>query len=330
MPRSALSHQYSKRLQRLLLLVNEIKTNPRQTPEALWASLGVSRAMHYKDRQALTALGFTFHYDRRQRGHVITQDRFLPVLNLSVSEVLALIMAVRQLSSSGDYTLTYDAIAALRKVLSNMPGEVRAFLQTSLDDVVLQEGFGCDATILQDLWRACQERQRVRIVYDRGAGPHAWVIDPYQLFFKRRALYLDACVVNERQVHMFRVNRIQHVSFLGVRVATPLVPYNFRERHRHSFSVFVGAQPQRVRIRFRPAVRQYITETRWHASQQIEDLPDGYFLFQVEVSEPREVGWWVLQWGANAEVLEPESLRQEMAETARALVGVYERREERP
>ena len=30
------------------------------------------------------------------------------------------------------------------------------------------------------------------------------------------------------------------------------------------------------------------------------------------------------QWGASAEVLEPESLRQEMAETARALVGVYE------
>lgn len=95
MPHSALSPQYSKRLQRLLLLVNEIKTNPRQTPEALWASLGVSRAMLYKDRQALAALGFTFHYDRRQRGHVITQDRFLPVLNLSVSEVLALIMAVR-------------------------------------------------------------------------------------------------------------------------------------------------------------------------------------------------------------------------------------------
>jgi hypothetical protein len=45
---------------------------------------------------------------------------------------------------------------------------------------------------------------------------------------------------------MFRVNRIKRVSFLGVRVATPLVPYNFRERHRHSFSVFVGNPPQRA------------------------------------------------------------------------------------
>jgi len=62
-----------------------------------------------------------------------------------------------------------------------------------------------------------------------------------------------------------------------------------------------------------------------HHRFRVDDLPDGSFLFTVEVSEPREVGWWVMQWGANAEVLEPESLRQELAETARALVVVYEK-----
>ena len=156
------------------------------------------------------------------------------------------------------------------------------------------------------------------------------LIDPYQIFFKRRALYLDACVVTERRVRMFRINRIKSVSRVDIPpIPTPIVAYNFRERHRHSFSVFVGDQPQRVRIKFRPEVRQYISETRWHTSQQITDLPDGSFIFQVDVSEPREVGWWVLQWGANAEVLEPESLHQELAETARALVAVYERRDER-
>lgn len=72
--------------------------------------------------------------------------------------------------------------------------------QSSLNDVVLQEGFGCDAATLQDLWRACREHRRVRIVHDRGAGPLEWVIDPYQILFKRRALYVDACVVAERQV----------------------------------------------------------------------------------------------------------------------------------
>jgi predicted DNA-binding transcriptional regulator YafY len=329
MSRSA-QQQYTKRVQRLLALINEIKTNPRQTPAALYAALGISRAMFYKDCAVLATLGFAFRYDRHQERFVITQEQFLPVLDLRTSEVLALIMAVRQLSSSGDYTLTYDAIAALRKVISNTPAELRAFFQASLDDVVLQEGFGCDPTMVHDLWRACQEHQRLRIVHDRGDGPQEWVIDPYQMLFKRRALYLDACVVHERSVKMFRINRITRVIPMGVRVPTPLVPYDFRERHRHSFSVFVGEQVQRVRIKFRPEVRQYITETRWHSSQQIEALPDGSVIIQVEVSEPREVGWWALQWGANAEVLEPQSLRREMRQTAQKLVEVYGASEKEP
>lgn len=325
MQRPAPPPPYAGRLQRLLTLVNEIKTNPRQTPTTLYTALGVSRAMLYKDRGLLAALGFAFHYERRQQRYVITHDQFLPVLNLTTSEVLALIMAVRQLSSTGDYTLTYDAIAALRKIVSNVEADLRTFFEASLDDVVLQKGFGCDASIVHDLWRACQEHRRVRLTHDRGDGPQEWVVDPYQIVFKRRALYLDAYVVDYRTVNMFRLNRIRRVTILNIPpIPTPLVDYNFRERHRHSFSVFVGDQVQRVRVKFRPEVRQLITETRWHRSQQIDELPDGHFIFQVDVSEPREVGWWALQWGASAEVLEPESLRQEMAQTARELVEVYE------
>src|SRR5262245_138578 len=212
MPRSIALHRYARRLQRLLMIINEIKTTPHQVPEALYASLGISRSMFYKDCQVLKALGLAFHYDRQQRQYILTQDRYLPVLDLSTSEMLALIMAVRQLASTGDHTLTYEAIAALRKVVSNTPTEARAFLQASLDDVVLQKGFGCNPTILHDLWQACQEHQRLCIVYDRGAGPREWMIDPYQLFFKRRALYLDAYVVDTRQVQMFRVNRIKSLA----------------------------------------------------------------------------------------------------------------------
>src|SRR5215510_858277 len=173
MPQSVMAHYYARRLQRLLTIINEIKTTPHQAPEALYTSLGISSAMFYKDRQVLKDLGLAFHYNRQQRRYIITQDRYLPVLDLSTSEMLALIMAVRQIASTGDYTLTYEAIAALHKVVSNTPAEVRAFLQASLDDVVLQDGFGCNPTILRDLWDACQEHQRLRIVYDRGAAPPA-------------------------------------------------------------------------------------------------------------------------------------------------------------
>ena len=83
MPQSISPHQYARRLQRLLMIINEIKTTPHQAPEALYTSLGISRAMFYKDCQVLKALGLAFHYDRPQRRYIITQDRYLPVLDLS-------------------------------------------------------------------------------------------------------------------------------------------------------------------------------------------------------------------------------------------------------
>jgi predicted DNA-binding transcriptional regulator YafY len=138
MPQSIALHHYARRLQRLLTIINEIKTAPHQAPEALYTSLGISSGMFYKDRQVLKDLGLVFHYNRQQRRYIITQDRYLPVLDLSTSELLALIMAVRQMASTGDYTLTYEAIAALHKVVSNTPAEIRAFLQATLDDEVLQ------------------------------------------------------------------------------------------------------------------------------------------------------------------------------------------------
>jgi len=85
--------QYTRRLQRLLAIINEIKTNPQQAPEALYTSLDISCPMFYKDSQVLKALSFAFHHDRHQHRYIITQDRFLPVLDLSITEMLALIMA---------------------------------------------------------------------------------------------------------------------------------------------------------------------------------------------------------------------------------------------
>ncbi len=58
MQNTAPHHPYAGRMQRLLVLINEIKTNPRQTPTALYTALGISHAMLYKARKALERLGF--------------------------------------------------------------------------------------------------------------------------------------------------------------------------------------------------------------------------------------------------------------------------------
>ena len=320
-------YRSSHKLARLIRLVTEIKANPRQSLTILLDILKISKAQFYKDKEELKEVGFTFHYDRKTHQFILDADPYIPIHHLTLSETFALTMAVRQLSAAGDFLLTYDALGAIKKLTAAAPTTQRGLLQPSFDDMVLQQGFGCQASILENLQRAVTEQRRVIIRYGHNQPQplKAYTLDPYQIYFKRRALYLDAYCPEEGDYRIFRINRVQGVCPTGMIV--PRRPdYSFAQRHRNSFSVFVGNKVEKVKVRFSKRIAPFIRETCWHLSQQVSDEPDGSILFQVEVNEPREVGWWVMQWGPEAEVLEPESLRQEVANMAREIARVYEGR----
>jgi predicted DNA-binding transcriptional regulator YafY len=88
--------------------------------------------------------------------------------------------------------------------------------------------------------------------------------------------------------------------------------------------------PVRVKIRFSRKISGYISEKIWHESQCIEHLPDGSVLFTAEVAGTDEIKFWILSWGAQAEVLAPEGLRDEIRSEAEAMRDRYGGRDERP
>jgi predicted DNA-binding transcriptional regulator YafY len=131
------------KIPRLLQLASTVKTQPDQTLEQLWRSLGVKKTQYHRDKKALGEIGFVFKYDRKQHRFVIDKEPFLPVFDLKLTETFALTMAVRQLSAAGDYILTYDALEALNKIIADAPGPQRELLSERMRESVLREGFGC-------------------------------------------------------------------------------------------------------------------------------------------------------------------------------------------
>ena len=315
------------RVPRLIRLITEVKTNPRQTPEQIYRTLGIGRARYFQDKILLQeAFGFTFRFNRGKRSYEILEDPYLPIVDLKLSEAFAMILAVRQLSASGDYILTYEAFEGLKKIVASAQPELRGFLQTALDDVVLRQGFGCQPEILDALRQACAEHHHVIITYHHYDQDTLWrhELDPYQLFFKRRALYLDAYDKGARAFRVFRVNRIQKVECMGVR-GIMVNDYSFAARFRDTFSAFVGDEATTVKIRFSLRIAPYIQESLWHWSQQITPLPGGGILYEVRASYPKEVAWWALSWGSEAEILEPPELRAYVAEEVRKMADIYGR-----
>jgi predicted DNA-binding transcriptional regulator YafY len=314
-----------RRVPRLIRLITEIKTNPRQGPAQLHRILGISRAQFFQDKQQIeAALGFRFRYSRTRRRYEILEDPYLPVVDVQLSEAFALVLAVRQLSAAGDYVLTYEAVEGIRKIVASAQPALRDFLQTVLDEMVWREGFGCNATILEDLRRACNEHHHVVIAYHHYEQDTIWRhdIDPYQLFFKRRALYLDAYDKAARALRVFRVNRIKRVEFTGIR-GMMVSDYSFAARFQDTFSAFVGEGATPVKVRFTKRIAPYIQESLWHGSQRITPLPDGGILYEVQVGYPKEVAWWAMSWGSEAEILEPLELRAYVAEEVRRMAVLY-------
>jgi predicted DNA-binding transcriptional regulator YafY len=310
---------------RLIRLITEVKTNPRQTPAQLQRTLGISRAQFFEDKGLLEkAFGFKVRFNRGKRSYEILEDPYLPIVDLKLSEAFALILAVRQLSASGDYILTYEAIEGVKKIVASAQPELRNFLQNVLDETVLRQGFGCDASILESLRQACAEHRHVIITYEHYDQDTLWrhTIDPYQLFFRRRALYLDAYDKGAKGLRVFRVNRIKQVELTGVR-GVMVDDYSFSRRFQDTFSTFVGEGATTVKVRFSKRIAPYIKESLWHWSQILTTLPDGGLLYEVSVSYPKEVAWWAMSWGSEAEVLEPPELREYVAEEVRKLVGLY-------
>jgi predicted DNA-binding transcriptional regulator YafY len=315
------------RTTRLIKLICEIKSNPWQTPEQLWRSLGISRSQFFEDKKALAQAGFVFDYDRKRKRYVIKKDMYLPVSDLTAIEVLSLVMAVRQISAAGDHTLAFDAVKAIKKIIANSEKRVRELLEYALEDDVLKNRFKVDSRIIEELWQAQERWIRLEIRYDdfSHGRERAIQLDPYVLYFKGRALYLDAFVPEEKKVLMFRVSRIRQIlSRIGN--FSMREDYNFRERHRHSFRVISSDNPpQLVRVKFGPNAARFIDETYHHESQKKLHFTDGSLVLSLTVSDPREVMWYLVSpWGEEAEILEPQWLREEALRLARNILARYQ------
>ena len=89
-----------------------------------------------------------------------------------------------------------------------------------------------------------------------------------------------------------------------------------------SIGIYKGGKAERVRLLAQGFAARLLTERRWHSSQRVKELPgtDGEEVeVTMKVAITPELERWILSWGANARVLEPESLRETIRQTAMAM-----------
>jgi proteasome accessory factor B len=115
----------------------------------------------------------------------------------------------------------------------------------------------------------------------------------------------------------FALGRILAIEATAERFRVP-ESFDFEARVGAAFGV-VAEPPMQVRIRFDRRWADWVAERTWHPSQQLTRRRGGALELAMEVGGAAEVRSWVLSFGSGAEVLAPESLREDVrAELAQA------------
>jgi predicted DNA-binding transcriptional regulator YafY len=284
----------------------------------------------YRDLEALEAGGFPITTDSRGNHsywRILNPDRQRIPPAFSIAELMALYFGKDMLKTYRG-TVFHDAIESLlSKIKATLPPAYTDYLDRIRDRVDAGPSARKDYTrfgaIITELNRAIVEEKKVRMVYFAMGRQRESrrTVHPYRLRHVEDTLYLIAYCDLRQGVRTFAVDRIKSVV---VTDEIFLVPEGFDMQAvlKDSFGIYQGP-PVTVRIRFFKSVAGYIRERLWHRSQQLYEEADGSLIFTATVAGIEEISHWVLRWGAGAQVLAPEELRQTINRHAAAMLGRY-------
>jgi proteasome accessory factor B len=179
--------------------------------------------------------------------------------------------------------------------------------------------------LIDTLQLAVEESKAVHLLYqsERATESAYRDVHPYGVIYHRGALYLVALDPEEDKVKLYKVDRIEGVEISLIRFRRP-TDFDLARFLSTSFGVYQsGAELITVKVSFAPAAARYVQETKWHSCHRLTKQRDGSVLAEFRLSCTTEIKSWVLGFGAKARVLEPESLRREIAEELGALLSAY-------
>jgi len=168
--------------------------------------------------------------------------------------------------------------------------------------------------VLENLHRALAE-SRIAVIHYQKPGskvrPHE--VKPVALIagpnMAGGRLYLLADHVTKGYRMEFALPRIRDVVVTGT-AFTPPDPVSLQKELGASFGVFVGGQPEKVKIRFSGSAAAYAQEHQWHPSQKFRKISDSEVELVMTCTVTDQLVGWVLSFGSSATVMGPKKLKE--------------------
>jgi proteasome accessory factor C len=307
-------------LRRVLQLIPELADDREHAVADVARRLGVDRGTIVRDLRALAERyddpgGFVEGVQIMIESDAVSvhSDHFRRPMRLTLAELGALELGLAILRSERppeEHAAIGRARERLRQTAARLPKDPSPELHTG------SVGAEADAPALAEIRRAMRERRKLRIVY-RGGGDEESserVVRPYAPVLASGSWYLVAHCERSEALRVFRLDRIERIAATDARFEPPR-DFSLDGVLRDG-RVFHGAPAESVRIRYGPAVARWIAEREGRELDADGSLTADYPL--------ADVSWavrHVLQYGPDAEVLAPGSVRSAVRDRLAKVIG---------
>lgn len=317
------------RADRLLSILLLLQVHRRMTARELAKRLEVSERTIHRDMEALSMAGVPVVAERGANGGWSLPDGYRTnVTGLNQAEVLALFLP-RPAGVLQDLGLGQAAEAAQIRLLAALPSGARqdaefARQRIHVDGAPWHPKEGDDLTGLPLLQDAIWQERKVLLAYDREDGRVERLADPLGLVVKGSTWYLAASVDGE--LRTYRVSRIAGVTLTDQPCSRP-AGFDLAAFWADSSARFVSTLPKyHARVRANPAILKRLKHTGKfvQVEQVAEPDPDGWVPVTIRFQTEEEACHFVLGFGPQIAVIEPETLRERVIRLVQELAAFYE------
>ena len=315
-----MSEVAAARLRRILLLIPQLADGEDHAFEELAAAVGSDRATVIRDLQTLTTRsedsgGFVPGVNIYVGGDEVSlvSQPFRRPMRLTASELGALELGLAMLRAErapDDRPAVDRALDRLRKVLVKLPSDM---VHVPVDAAATRERLASlpkpgNEPALHEIQRATSARRKVRLTYRGGDQSSATerTIQPYAIVIASGVWYVLAWCESAEGIRTFRFDRIEGAAQLDEHYD---IPATFSiDEHLSDRKVLHLDQPARMRVRYSPRIARWIAER-----EGVEVDADGSLTLEHPLADMQWGVRHVLQYGPDAEVVEPAEVRVEIA-----------------
>jgi predicted DNA-binding transcriptional regulator YafY len=316
-----MSETAAARLRRILLLIPRLGDGQEHDVAELAREVGTDRETLVRDLETLFTRaddpgGFVPGVSVYYTGETVSlnSNRFLRPMRLTSSELGALELGLAMLRAErppDERKAVNGALERLRKAMVTMPADAVAAGQREASLPA-----SADPATLAAVKRGLLERRKLGIRYRSGSKTEASerTVRPYALVVASGHWYLLAHCELRGDVVSFRLDRMEGVEQLADAYE---IPATFSvDEHLNDRKVLRTGAPAKMRVRYSPRIARWIAER-----EGVQPDADGSLTLEHPLLDVQWGVRHVLQYGPDAEVLEPDDVREEVTRRVAALVA---------